>query len=874
MTTLYYTGQAAGVAQVTHVTPSNVEIGDTFTLKINRKPISVMATAATVANVVALFVEAIGSFSNEEPEWAEVSASTGTDDGGNVTHLILTGLDDGTPFTVTATTTNVSTFDVLVTTVREGSAGQNMKQRVRLAHTTSGNFKLLFQAAGGNQETASIAYNASAATVQTALEGLAAIAAGDVVVTKTADGDWTVEFAQAYAATDVPLLIGSFTALSTTGHGIVRVTVITEGQNDTYQTYSLTADPDDVDAFRFKATVTENGVDTDYYSDWIASGGAGATAADIRTALMAITVTSGTAAYDAVEVIGDQGGPWTIVIKEFGSLGGDAVTLDIGDDYYNPSGTLLTGGGAVLTETQAFSTTPTSEVQIVDLPKGPHTDGQFKLTYEGQQTADIAYNASASTVQNALIALSNIGPSDVAVTGNDGGPWTVTFQGALAGDVSPLSGTNGTPNLTNFGVFVEVAQDPQAAVNEIQEVALPDNPTGGTFTLTFNSETTAAINFDATASDVQTALEGLATPVPGDFSVTGPDGGPWMVEFTGSYASTDVSTMTGSGASLTGSNTQGLSASTITTPTGPHHLDNADNYSTGSLPVNSDILIFADIDTGVFYGLTGLSSVTLAELHIRSSYTGHIGLTLTNPSDYYEYRTRAAVLRATKTFVGEGDGQGSEFLYINFSSVQTELIVYNTGQSVDNKTPALNVIGTHASNVMRFFKGSWGIATFTGDTSVVATLQVGYITDRDGDSTGFVGGDADLDTVNIAGGTTKITLDSAAAGTVTVTGGTVTFDGDQGLSQLTMSGEAYAYYNTTGTLGGNTVLSDEATLDFSQDMRTKTVTNPIEVFGQEATVVDPFKVVTSLVIDFNYQNVSVNGSDLGNNVRVTRGTPA
>jgi hypothetical protein len=333
--------------------------------------------------------------------------------------------------------------------------------------------------------------------------------------------------------------------------------------------------------------------------------------------------------------------------------------------------------------------------------------------------------------------------------------------------------------------------------------------------------------------------------------------------------------MTGSGASLTAANTQGLSVAANTVePTGPHHLDNADNYSTGSLPVNGDILVFADNDVSVFYGLTGLSGVTLAELHVRASYTGHIGLTFTNPANYFEYRTRAAVLRATKSFVGEGEGDGSEFVYIDFSTIVTELIVYNTGQSADNKTPALCVKGTNASNVMRFFKGTWGIAYYSGDTSVVATLQIGYISDREGDSTGTVGGDADLDAVAITGGTTKITLDTAAAGTISVSGGVLTLDGDQDIGQLTLSGEAYAYYNTTGTLGGNTVLSDDAVLDFSQDMRAKTVTNPIDIYGREAKVIDNSKAVSTLILDYNFSDVEVNGSLLGNNVRVTRGVPS
>lgn len=62
------------------------------------------------------------------------------------------------------------------------------------------------------------------------------------------------------------------------------------------------------------------------------------------------------------------------------------------------------------------------------------TAGQIKLTFQGQQTADIAFNATAGTVQTALEALSNIDPGDVVVSGgpgNSGGttPYFITFLG-------------------------------------------------------------------------------------------------------------------------------------------------------------------------------------------------------------------------------------------------------------------------------------------------------------------------------------------------------------------------------------------------------------------------------------------------------------
>lgn len=75
----------------------------------------------------------------------------------------------------------------------------------------------------------------------------------------------------------------------------------------------------------------------------------------------------------------------------------------------------------------------------------------FTLTFSGQTTGSIAAAATAATVQAALEALSNIAPGDVAVTGNAGGPYTVTFGGAYVDtDVAALTATptGGTGTVT------------------------------------------------------------------------------------------------------------------------------------------------------------------------------------------------------------------------------------------------------------------------------------------------------------------------------------------------------------------------------------------------------------------------------------------
>lgn len=98
-------------------------------------------------------------------------------------------------------------------------------------------------------------------------------------------------------------------------------------------------------------------------------------------------------------------------------------------------------------------------------------------------------------------------------------------------------------------------------VAEVQTVTLTGGPTGGTFTLSGNGETTDPIAYNAAAATVQTELRALG----GDYSevvVTGSAGGPWTVSFPAEVG--NPAQLTGSGASLTGGTTPNVSIATTT----------------------------------------------------------------------------------------------------------------------------------------------------------------------------------------------------------------------------------------------------------------------------------------------------------------------
>jgi hypothetical protein len=110
--------------------------------------------------------------------------------------------------------------------------------------------------------------------------------------------------------------------------------------------------------------------------------------------------------------------------------------------------------------------------------------------------------------------------------------------------------------------------------DEIQSVSISGTPAGGTFTLTFGAATTATIPFNATATQVQTALNAISTiggSTHGSVVCTGGPlpGTPVAVRFSGDLAQTNVAAMTAASGGLTGGTTPTASVSTTTAGVAP-----------------------------------------------------------------------------------------------------------------------------------------------------------------------------------------------------------------------------------------------------------------------------------------------------------------
>lgn len=231
-----------------------------------------------------------------------------------------------------------------------------------------------------------------------------------------------------------------------------------------------------------------------------------------------------------------------------------------------------------------FTTLPSSlYVALGDVGERPES-GTFTLTYGGDTTTALAYNASTTAVAAALNALASIvSAGGVSVSGEAGGPYQVTFTNAgvrtaisaTTGALYPLTqatiyeAREGTVDVSSIQIIAldrqsaalaETFTDLPAASGTVEEIIAGDNVTGqlevqrvsispdaydGTFSLSFGAASTTALAYNIEAVDLQAALVaagtwGTGVTVSGQFPI-------WDITFGGTAADKALATIDVSG---------------------------------------------------------------------------------------------------------------------------------------------------------------------------------------------------------------------------------------------------------------------------------------------------------------------------------------
>lgn len=227
--------------------------------------------------------------------------------------------------------------------------------------------------------------------------------------------------------------------------------------------------------------------------------------------------------------------------------------------------------------------------QVINGNDAVTTDGFDGLNQAliGTATEEAGPVLDLTAVDSQAEAIAAIGRINAWLAKMDGRPDALLMNGtakALLGMVAAFSGQlrsavdafgveqetfRGIPLVDlgeKAGAATQVIGNFAAGTNEVQTLAKTGTVSGGTFTISFQGQTTAPIAFGETAANIITALNLLSNVDSGDITATGGAAGTADVVFTfaggGRYAGIDVPLMVVNSAALTGGGSYNIAETT------------------------------------------------------------------------------------------------------------------------------------------------------------------------------------------------------------------------------------------------------------------------------------------------------------------------
>jgi hypothetical protein len=167
---------------------------------------------------------------------------------------------------------------------------------------------------------------------------------------------------------------------------------------------------------------------------------------------------------------GSMSSPQGIAVNQ---ASGDVYVTDQGNrrvDQYDQNGNFIRAFGKDVVATGfPGNSAEASAAQTLTVTA---TGGKYKLKFAGQETAELAFNATAAQIQTALQGLSSIGAGNATVTETSAGVFKVTFAGNLANNPEPLITTESGPGEPLSGGTATVANTTTGS--NAFEVCLPN----------------------------------------------------------------------------------------------------------------------------------------------------------------------------------------------------------------------------------------------------------------------------------------------------------------------------------------------------------------------------------------------------------------
>lgn len=383
-------------------------------------------------------------------------------------------------------------------------------------------------------QTATVAYDASPATVQTAMRALSTIAGPYVTVTGTANSSYVFTFSGnlGHQALDPIQVISS----GLTGGSIyAEVTVTTPGAAGTnqinYVQHRTYAD-------------TQAQIQLDQTGTWTA-GSWTLTINGDTTSAIAWDATSVEIAVEIETLLGSKGVIVSDLIGGYKQISfyGPLYTMTLSSVSVSSS---ITGGTVTLSGYSSGSAGGSSSPADM----GYHFEidpGTGTLT-----TGSIARSASMATIQAAIQAVTGAGTATVTALEGSGsmfssgdGLYQIEWKAALGGGyvyVTVIQEGGDPVGLVETEIYQQGAS---TGTNEVQAVTVYGTPTYGTFTLANGTEVTAAIPYNDTSVGLLNKLLNLSSFAAGDLTASGGPLSTAAVSLTygGAYAYADVPTL-------------------------------------------------------------------------------------------------------------------------------------------------------------------------------------------------------------------------------------------------------------------------------------------------------------------------------------------
>jgi hypothetical protein len=245
---------------------------------------------------------------------------------------------------------------------------------------------------------------------------------------------------------------------------------------------------------------------------------------------------------------------------------------------------------------------------------------------------------------------------------------------------------------------------------------------------------------------------------------------------------------------------------------GPNSAATPGNYSSGALPVATDILVVKDNAVPIAYDLEALTAVTLAVFRHDLSATGAVGLVATSfatevdgtvsdvtivgaaplASVVAEYRPRYLKIGWDAAELGQHLGPGSpagtpRLKLNNPKAGASDTTVYGTNANGESQRPAVMLLAAHASAdfSVRACPGGVGFAVdVPGETATIGDLN---ILTPNGSNQVILERGVTYTSITQDGGTASV-VSAVAATTHTINGGLLIDDGQHAVTTVTVNG--------------------------------------------------------------------------------------